>query len=949
VLNPNPILGKINELSFCMLNNCYFLLYFTALFHSTLYFPSYHMKKILFFQVLLLLLLGSPLLAQQLTIKGTVKESGSAEPLAGVNIRIKNTTQGTTTAASGQYQLRAKAGDVLVFSYIGYQTQEVSVGSETTINVNLAPADRLMQDIQIVGSRNANRTELNTTVPVDVIDMASLQQIIPQYDVNQILTYLAPSFNANRQSASDGTEHIEPASLRGLGPDQTLVLINGKRRHTTSLLNNQGTFGNGTVGTDLNAIPAAAIERIEILRDGASAQYGSDAIAGVINIVLKKNTNLLNVNASSGVTSAGDGLVTQFNANYGIGIGKKGGYLNITGEYYHRGQTNRTNNHDLIIFDQSALGNFFAYAFTSDPAASRRFDDDELARRGLTRNDFNFRVGDAQVNNASLFLNFSLPLGNSQKTELYAFSGLNYRKGKGNGFRRLPSETSNVVAELFPLGFQPSTLSDIFDGSLAVGLKHRFDNGWLFDLSNTLGNNRFDYTVDNTNNASLRQASPTRFDAGGHAFLQNTINADLSRFYAGVLSGLNVAFGAEFRLENYKIRAGEEASWRNYAFVTSPDGVVTNPSGLAGGSQSFNGYAIPVNQSRNNVALYADAEMDITKKWTVEAAARFENYSDFGATLNGKVATRVNLTNAFALRGALSTGFRAPSLHQQFFTSVTTDILPNGRLGQSGFFANNSPIAAALGIPKLKHETSVNYSVGATLNPTGNFSLTVDGYMTRINDRVVLTGGFGQDPFGDDVPEIQRLLLPFGADVARFFTNAVSVQVQGIDAVAQYRTPIGSGKLDLTLAANFNRIEVGSELNIPSVLVGQEDIYFSPAERTLIERSNPRSKINAGIGYNIGKFGVLLRNTYFGEVTRNGFPFGDVQVHSGKLVTDLSFAYELLPAVSLTVGANNLFNVFPDEQIYPNSYFGVFKYAPVQMGMGGAFYFARLNFRLAKK
>lgn len=909
------------------------------------------MKNVFFPTVLFLffILTGNRLQAQSFIVKGTVSESGSSEPLAGVNIRIKNTAQGTTTAANGQYQIRVKTGDVLIFSYIGYQTQEVPVGSETTLNIALVPAERVIQDIQIVGSRNINRTELNTAVPVDVIDMATMQQIIPQYDVNQILTYLAPSFNANRQSASDGTEHIEPASLRGLGPDQTLVLINGKRRHTTSLLNNQGTFGNGTVGTDLNAIPAAAIERIEILRDGASAQYGSDAIAGVINIVLKKNTKLLNVNAASGITSSGDGLMMQLNGNYGWDIGKKGGYLNLTGEYYHRGQTNRTNNHDLIIFDQSALGNFFAYAFTRDPAASRRFDDNELARRGLTRNDFNFRVGDAEVNNASLFLNFSLPLGDNRNTEFYAFGGFNYRKGKGNGFRRLPSERNRVVAEIFPLGFQPATLSDITDVSLAAGLKHRFNNGWRFDLSNTIGRNRFDYTVDNTNNASMGRQSPTRFDAGGHAFLQNTLNADLSRFYGGILSGLNLAFGAELRIENYRIRPGEEASWRNYALVVAPDGTVSNPSGLAGGAQSFNGFSKAVNQSRSITAAYADAELDITKKWTLEAATRLENYSDFGAALTGKLATRFSPVHFFALRGAVSTGFRAPSLHQQYFTSVTTDILPNGRLGESGFFPNNSPIAAALGIPKLKHETSVNYSAGIVVSPAGNFSFTLDGYITRINDRVVLTGGFGQDPFGDDVPEIQRLLLPFGADVARFFTNAVDLNVRGLDAVAQYRTPLGAGKLDITLAANFNRIEVGDQLNIPPALATQRDIYFSPAERTLIERSNPRSKINAAAGYNIGKFGVLLRNTYFGEVTRNGFPFGDVQVHSGKWVTDLSLSYELLSMLSLTVGANNLFNVFPDEQIYANSYFGVFKYAPVQMGMGGAFYFARLNFRLAAK
>jgi len=884
----------------------------------------------------------------QSRVEGRVVDAATQQPLTGVSIKIKGTNEGTVSDADGKFILNVSGGNnVLQFSFVGYTTSEVTAASGQTLTVSLQPSREELQELTIVGSRNANRTELTSPVPVDLIDVRELQQTLPQYDVNQLLTYVAPSFNSNRQSASDGSEHIDPASLRGLGPDQTLVLINGKRRHTTSLLNYQGTFGSGSVGTDLNAIPVSAIERIEVLRDGASAQYGSDAIAGVINVVLKRNTNLLNANLTGGITSRGDGELGQISLNKGLALGN-GGFFNITGEMYYRGRTNRTQDHNLIIFDQSANGDFFAYAFANDSAASRAYDNAILANRGLTREDFHFQVGDAQLTNSSVFYNLNLPFGSNNKAELYSFGGLNYRRGSGSGFRRLPSETSNVVLSIFPNGFQPHTLSDIWDGSLAVGVKYRFENNWRLDFSNTFGDNRFDYGVEKTNNASLGAGSPTEFEAGGHEFRQNTINLDLSKYYTNVASGLNLAFGAEFRIDNYRIRQGEEASWRNYALVTNPDGTVDNPSGLAGGSQSFIGFSPvnEVNENRTNASIYADGELNVTENFTLSLAGRFEDYSDFGSTINGKVSARLALAPWLALRGAASTGFRAPSLHQQYFSYVSTDILPSGQLGQAGFFTNDSPVARALGIPELKEETSVNFSAGLTLNPAERLTFSLDAYQVDVDDRIVLTGSFGQDDFGSPVQEIQDLLAPFGVSTARFFTNAVNTSTQGIDAVLTYNVPVGAGTFDLTVAANVNRTEVDDERNIPSPLVGQESIYFSPANETLLEKANPRQKINFGLGYKIGKVTALVRNTYFGEVTRNGFPFGGVQEHEGKVVTDLSFGYQFTDALSLTVGVNNIFDVFPDIQIYGNSYFGVFKYAPVQIGTTGAFYFARLNLRV---
>lgn len=804
-----------------------------------------------------------------------------------------------------------------------------------------------LDQIVFVGTRSNGRTRLTTAVPVDVFNIPRLQALAPQNDLNQLLQFVSPSFNSNRQSSSDGTEHIDPASLRGLGPDQVLVLINGKRRHTTSLVNNQGTFGNGSVGTDLNAIPASAIDHIEVLRDGASAQYGSDAIAGVINIVLKQNTQKLFASITGGQTSKGDGKLGQLNLNYGTALGKRGGYVNLTAEAYDRDGTNRTQNHDLIIFDQSSLNNYFAYDFTDDPAASRSYDDDQLRAKGLSRDDFNFRVGDAHIKNISGFFNLSAPF-RSGNLEFYAFGGYNYRRGNGYGFRRLPSDYSVNVYSIFPNGFQPTTVSDINDRSLAAGL--RFNAGsWHGDISNTFGDNRFDFAVSNTVNASLQDNSPTTFKAGGHEFLQNTTNLDFIRKFQEVANGLNVAFGSEFRIENYRIREGEEASWKNYALVTGNDDTTRNPSGLAGGSQSFPGFSPlnKVNESRSNLSVYTDAELDVTEKWLIGAAARFEHYTDFGSTLNGKVDTRYKLTPFLNLRGAISTGFRAPSLHQQFFSYVSTNILPNGRLGEGGFFTNNSPVAKALNIPELKQESSVNYSIGVTARAADNFNITIDAYQINIRDRIVLSGSFGFDAFGEPVQEIQDILTPLGASSARFFSNAVDTRTRGIDLVADYTVRNQTSAFNASFGLNLNKNKI-TDVNVPATLAGQKDIYFSPADSVLITNGTSNSKAVLSLSYQVKGFSVLLRNVYFGKVSRYSYPFGEVQQHGGRLVTDLSFSYKF-SNLTVAIGANNLFNVYPEKQVYGNSYFGVFKYAPIQQGFNGSFYFGKISIDIFEK
>lgn len=880
------------------------------------------MKNIL---LIVSLFLSIDSLAQK--IQGKVIDA-QKQALVGVSIIQKGTNNGVVSNSNGEFELPLKANtnNEIQVSLVGYITRTVKSRGQGSLSIVLQEDTKQLNEVVVVGSRSSqNRTVVNSAVPVDIIALKDIQTTNPLLNVNDILNYLVPSFNANRQSASDGTEHIDPASLRGLGPDQVLVLINGKRRHTTSLVNYQNTVGNGSVGTDLNAIPVSAIDRIEVLRDGASAQYGSDAIAGVINIVLKKNAGFA-ANATGGVTSRGDGQTADLNLYYGTTFAKEKGHVSIATQFNNREKTSRSQNHDLIIFDQSSLGNFFAYDFTENPAASRKFDDDELKKRGLTRDDFNFQVGDAKISNIQAFVNSGYKV--SEKTELYAFGGLGFRKGTGFGFRRLPSEET-VVLSLFPNGFQPHLNSDIFDGSLAVGAKFKLGETSILDLSNTFGTNSFGYEVSNTNNASLGDKSPTSFYAGSHRFSQNTINIDYSSYLKEVLSGLNFAAGAEYRNENYQIKAGEEASYIN------------------GGAQSFPGFSPlnALNKSRHNWALYTDLEANLTTKFLVSGALRFEDYSDFGNTLNGKVAARYSFSDVFSIRGAYSTGFRAPSLHQQYFNNIATDVV-DGVLLNSGIFTNDSPIAKAIGIPKLKQETSKNATVGFTISPSKAFAITVDAYQIQVDDRIVLTGNFGNDAFGDPIPELRAIFATAGASTGRFFTNAINTRTRGIDLVISHKTSLGNGSLQTSFSGNYNKNEVTKVNPLSDKLAGQEDIYYGPQERSLIETNSPNIKSTLQFVYSVNKISFMYRNTYFGKVTRNGFPFGGEQVHAAKVVADITASYKITKALSATLGANNVFDVFPDKQIYENSYFGVFKYAPVQMGTTGRYMFARLSYNL---
>jgi len=926
------------------------------------------MYNLSFFRILaitgMVLMCGAWALAQG--VRGRVTDAANGTGLPGVAIVAAGTNTGTTTDANGDYSLQLQSGNyTLQVSFVGYATRTVSAqvtgANFTTINVALTESSASLGEVVVVGSRSTQaRTSTETVAPVDVIqsrDLAATGQI----DLTQQLNFVAPSFNSSRQSLSDGTDHIDPATLRGLGPDQVLVLLNGKRRHNQALININGTVGRGSVGTDLNAIPATAIERIEVLRDGASSQYGSDAIAGVINLRLKERPGTT-VSAQLGQQYAGDGEVAQVGINHGFKLGNEG-FLSLTGEFRHRGATNRAGDYTGPVYVNWNVGRNASEtdaAYVARRQGLYQQDQSLIAQNGFSLKN-NLQVGNSQVDNAGFFLNARVPL--SKAASFYASGGLNYRRGKAAGFYRYPYQTTQVIAELFPNGFRPNIESSINDQSLLVGVNGEA-NGWRWDISNVFGGNSFRFDVTNSNNASLAylgtQNNPTSFYAGTLSFYQNTADASIAKDFGSQLGlrSFNVAAGLNYRHDIYRIQPGEAASYLNF----SPT------SGRQAGSQVFPGYqpANAVNASRNVFGGYIDVESDVTDKLLVNVAARYEDYSDFGGNLAGKLAVRYKFAEAFSIRGSISNGFRAPSLHQRYFSAISTVFVSDRETGtlvprQTGTFRNDSPIAQAFGVPSLTAERSNSFSGGITSRPTSWMSITVDGYWIDIRNRIIYTNQFTRGTSGAGLV-IANVLDAAGqqeVNAAQFFTNAINTSTRGIDAVIATTPRIGRGNLDITLAANFNQTRVGSDIRRPSRLPSDAtlgNVLFNRQDSARLTLAQPKSKISLTANYRLSKYGVVLRFTRFGEVASYD-PNTSLldEVFRPKVVTDFNVSYRLSSHVNLTLGANNLFDVYPDKQrnnlyatperygsaVRDNTSFGRFVYgrSATQFGFNGGYYF----------
>jgi iron complex outermembrane recepter protein len=744
-----------------------------------------------------------------------------------------------------------------------------------------------------VGSRAEERTRTDTPVPVDVLPVSEIADDAGQLDLTQLLQFTAPSFNSNRQSGSDGSDHVDAATLRGLGPDQVLVLINGKRRHSSSLVYLFGTRGRGNVGTDLNTIPVSAIERIEILRDGAAAQYGSDAIAGVINIILKKGRGL-NVLLSGGQYTAGDGEHGQVALNYGLPIGSEGS-LNLTGEFLTRAKTNR--------------------ATPDEPRV----------------------IGDAATDNLTLFYNLDARAGAGT---IYGHGGYNDRDGLAGAWYRdgegdIPSRNS---AQMYPGGFVPNIGTAIKDFSAAIGYRTLVGT-WSMDVSTTYGSNEMSYQISDTLNASIATLnngiSPSNFDAGGFEFTQHTTNLDFSRFYPTWLRGVNLALGAEYRRETYGIFSGEAGSYADF------DG----PGGGNAGSQGFPGFQ-PVDEvdaSRNNTAAYVDMEFQTTPKLLVTGAVRAEDYSDFGNTVNGKVSFAYAISDPLNARGSFSTGFRAPSLHQRYFSSTFTDFIA-GEAADVKLAPNESELAELVGIPKLTEEESTNVSLGLTWNPRPSFDLTVDAYQIDIDDRIVLTGGFTTDD-----PDIGPIIEAQNLVEARFFTNAIDTRTRGVDITAGHRSTLAAGRLTTQAALNLNETDV-VRINTAPGLAGKEDIYFNTRERMFVEGSAPKTKATLLFDYDRTRWNAGLRLAYFGSLesgtwTQIDDPSAPPQRYDARATTDVHVGFRLADNLQWTIGGVNIFDVQPTAQDPFETENGAL-WENVQMGINGAAWYTRLSYRL---
>ena len=768
----------------------------------------------------------------------------------------------------------------------------LSLAVTSALSASYSPAFAAEQDTQaqesievisVTGTRRSLRSIAESTVPVDIITSGDMQST-GQLEISQILANQVPSFNYPSATMGDGTDHAKPAVLRGLAPDHTLVLINGKRRHAGALLNLAGVVGRGSTAVDLNMIPTSAIKRVEVLRDGAAAQYGSDAIAGVINIVLKDaseggsvsvtygkyDTQMAGVSQlestyadangnlafnTGGDREVNDGATRTISANSGFSLADNG-FVNVSIEYRDNDSTQRSG---------------------FDPREQySRLDDGSLDPREFTIDRYNHRFGKAELEDYALFYNMGYDFDNG--LNLYSFGSYSKREGNSGGFYRRAVDKNNIL-DVYPNGFLPQIETDVEDYSLALGLQGETGD-WTWDVSTNYGRNDFALGVVNSLNTSLGATSQTEFDNGALVYDQFIVNGDASTaFDLGLPDDVFFTIGAEYRHESYKIEQGEEAS-----YITALDSN-GNPI-AAGGAQVLSGFGPQsvTDKSRHNVALFVEFDTYLTEKWNVVLASRYEDYSDFGDTFTSKIATRYSITDNLSLRGAASTGFRAPSLAQSSYRQIST-ILENNQAFEVGLFPSDSPAAQALGAKKLDAEDSVNLTAGFVYTQ-GNFSLTVDAYRIDIDDRIVLSENLA----GAAVAQILANAGELNTESVRYFTNAIDSRTQGVDIVATYLLELDNlGDVRLNAAVNFNDTKVTHIDDNPEELnsLGDDYVVFARREVGRFEEGTPDSKLNLSAVWSFNEWQTTLRATRYGEVADISTSSDRDEYLDAKWITDI--------------------------------------------------------------
>ena len=847
-------------------------------------------------------------------------------------IRFQNTTRSTfwIFLCTGLLTLGLVFAPISLALAQTSDTQSSDTEKEKKEEEQEAQKEKVEEEVTVTGTRVEGRTATETPAPVDFIDNSALKST-GATETGKILQLVAPSFNFTATTISDGTDIIRPATLRSLGSDQVLVLINGKRRHQQALLNVQQTIARGEAGTDINAIPVSAIDHIEVLRDGAAAQYGSDAIAGVINIILKDgyDGDLL---FETGQTYQGDGGLATIGVNKGFHVGEKG-VVSITGEYRDRGEINRAGPDTLRV----------------DPPKVTQ------------------RIGEADAKDGALWVNSILPIGEGQ---FYGFGGWSRREGNSSGFFRSAGD-GRTIPELYPAGFLPTLITRPEDWSAVVGYRSKLSNDWKYDISANFGNSSFKFREENTANVSwfyepvdpnnpaagIFGKTPTEADTGTLRQNQKVFTFDLAGNSGWKLGDgpVHLAMGFEFRQDGYKITAGDPVSY-TYGRRNDRSIVILNQVGgiAAVGTQGFPGWspAEEVDENRENIAVYLDGESKVSEQLLLGGAVRYEHYSDFGNAVTGKGSIRYDFTKQFAVRGTISNGFRAPSVAQEFYSQRSTNLNAAGVLTDTLTPRNDSAVTRALGVPALKDETSINYSAGIVARPAENFHVTADVWRIDIDDRIVFSSNIApEDVSACGTPAgcpIRDILVPQGIGQLTLFTNAVDTSTKGLDIVLLYDKPIGSKSiLSLEAAMSFNKTEVTGR-HSPSVIL-PAPVLFDDTQVTLIEHGQPRQHHTFSATYYHGPWTANGRLNYFGEVSGEGFTPGFAQVWSGKWLVDASIGYTMQNGLGFTFGGLNIFDTYPDKwdptKAFPFPQLGfVYGWETLPFGINGGSYYGRVTY-----
>jgi iron complex outermembrane recepter protein len=843
--------------------------------------------------------------SQNGVITGKVKYG--TEVLRSATVSLGDQT--TYTDHKGDFSISIKPGNyTITVTHVSYnkieQAVRVEAGSTQNIDFVMIPNEQL-GEVTVFGSRSpVHRSNLNTAVPVDVFSSAELAQT-GQTNLMQMLNFTAPSFNASMQIMT------EPVTLRGLDPDHTLILLNGTRYHNIAYMNPglpRGQLGRGSVGNDLNTIPFSAIEKVEILRDGASAQYGSDAIAGVINTRLKESTGKTSVSLHLGENYKRDG--EKFKLGIYRGFDLKKGFLSFSADLNHREPAFRGGEYKGTV-----------YYPTTQNASIIALDNQKIAESGFDRMKAG-NAGNTKSTSFGFLMNGAYRV--HSKMELFWTATLNYQALTFKGNHILPKNAASINRLLFPDGFKAIAKPVTWNVSGIAGARGIIGKGIHWEYSTAFGMNSIRYNAENTNNASqeytLGKKAPTSFYTGSVIYhqLTNTIHFTKNINNSGDKSTIiNLAWGGELRFENFGMKAGEEASWENYDSLHTKMVGVTAPHIVSGEDA--------LNKNRGVMCGYADIEADLNDRFLLNLATRYEYYSDFGGNLAGKMAIRYKLFNKLFLRGSLSNGFRAPSIQQRYYNAIT-----NGIRGMGGvqtptsrrIFNNEHHVTKVFGVPSLEAEKSINLSGGLTSTISRHIYLTIDAYWIQIRNRIVLSGAFDRA----SNPEVDSLLKSSSPDgypdvhQVSFFSNSINTRTKGIDIVLHGKWKIRKAQLIGSLAANFTKTRLFGEIKtVPnlSASTANKNSLFDDEQRSDVERGQPRSKIILSLNYQREKIGFILRNTRFGE---NAYDYSDMgsiirplETFSPKILTDVSICYTPRSWFSITVGANNIFNVYPDR------------------------------------